>query len=146
MARKIFYTSQIEIQADADRVFALIADFDSYHRWNPWLVSAGGRCEVGEIVEAQVVLGRRVMTVQHRVLEVVPGRRLKWCDMGWFTRFAYGERCRSIEVVAAGTVLYRNELPITGPLARLADWFTGSAVRRGMLAENQALKRAAEAA
>ena len=141
MFGKIFYSTEIEVNADADTVFSVIADFDNYHRWNPWLLSAEGKCAVGEIVDVNVRLGRRVMNVKHRVLDVVPGRHLRWCDMGWFTLFAYGERARSIEPLKSGGVLYKNQLPITGVFRSLADRFTGKAVRDGMHAENMALKQ-----
>lgn len=146
MFREIFYSTHIDINADADDVFAVIADFDGYNRWNPWLIQAQGQCREGEIADVTVRLGAKTMKVKHKVLEVVPGKRLRWCDMGWFTLFAYGERSRSIEALPGGGVRYRNELPITGPLRALADMFTGKAVREGMAAENLALKQFVEAA
>lgn len=140
MFGKVFYSTEIEINADAEAVYGVIADFGNYHRWNPWLIQAQGQCREGEIVDVTVRLGAKTMKVKHKVLEVVPGKRLRWCDMGWFTLFAYGERSRSIEALPGGGVRYRNELPITGPLRVLADMFTGKAVREGMAAENLALK------
>ncbi|MGY8775887.1 SRPBCC domain-containing protein [Spongiibacter tropicus] len=138
------YTTELHINADAEAVYAAIADFNSYSQWNPWLIQAGGVCAEGELVDVTVRLGRRVMSVQHKVLETVPGRVLRWCDLGWFTKAAYGERCRTIEPLATGGVRYRNELPVTGPLAWLAHLFTGRALQQGMQAENEALKRFVE--
>ena len=70
MFPKFHYTTELHINADAEEVYAAIADFNSYSQWNPWLIQASGVCAEGELVDVTVRLGRRVMSVQHKVLAV----------------------------------------------------------------------------
>ena len=118
--------------------------FDNISAWNPWILKAESKAAVGEIVTVEVVLGKRTMTVQHKILDMEPNRLFRWCDLGWFAAVACGRRCRTMEPLPGGSTRYINELPITGPLAWLADMFTGKQVQAGMAMENEALKQYVE--
>lgn len=138
-------TSEAVIHAPPAVVYELIADVDRYAEWNPWNLRAwGGPAAEGRIVTMIVKLGRRTMTVRHRVLVSRPGQRLVWRDLGWFTGLASGVRARDLEVDPAGT-RYRVTLVITGPLWWLVRRLYGEHLESGMSAETEALKRAAEA-
>jgi hypothetical protein len=67
-----------------------------------------------------------------------------WCDLGWFTKLAYGERGRYIRR-QGDAVHYRVELNITGPLAWLVKWQMEPTLKQGIEAETLALKQRAEA-
>lgn len=49
------------------------------------------------------------MTVRHKVITMQPNEHFAWCDMGWFTRFAYGERSRYIRDACNAQVNCRVE-------------------------------------
>jgi hypothetical protein len=133
------------IRARPDDVFRVMTDFDRYAEWNPWIVKARGTAKEGEIVTIRIKLGgRSPMRVRHRILTIVPGAELRWCDLGWFTAIAYGERTRRVEPLADGGVTYRAELTIRGIGWRLVRALHGRALAEGMKAETDALKRRAE--
>lgn len=133
------------IRARPDDVFRVMTDFDGYADWNPWIVKARGTAKEGEIVTIRIKLGRRPMRVRHRILTVVPGVELRWCDLGWFTAIAYGERTRRLEPLPAGDgVAYRAELTIRGVGWRLVRALHGRALAEGMKAETAALKQRVE--
>jgi hypothetical protein len=133
------------IHARPEAVFQLLTDFDGYASWNPWIIQAHGVAREGEIVTIRIKLGRRPMRVRHRILAVVPGVELRWCDLGWFTAIAYGERTRRLEPLAGGGgVKYRAELTIAGIGWRLVRALHGRSLEEGMKAETAALKRHAE--
>jgi hypothetical protein len=46
MFEKVFHT-EIEIDAEAERVWEVLTDFSSYHEWNPMIRRASGELQVG---------------------------------------------------------------------------------------------------
>lgn len=131
---------EMAIAAAPERVFDVITDFNAYAYWNPWVVRAEGRAvEDGEVV-VRVKLGARFMNVHHRVLTVRPGVEFRWCDKGWFTALAYGQRARFLEARAGGTH-YRVELTVSGIMAGFVGKTMGRALREGLVAETMALKK-----
>ncbi len=140
----VVYRVDTVVSAPPDRIYALLTDLPGYARWNPWVTRAQGGTSPGDEVQVDVLLGSTRMAAKHVVLIGVPGRRFCWKDAGWNSWFVYGQRCRTLTTRPDGTVLVSNELLIDGILSGRADHFMGKAMRDGMQAENDALKRAAE--
>jgi uncharacterized protein YndB with AHSA1/START domain len=136
-------TSETRIAAPPAAVFEAMTDLDGYARWNPWNVRGAGRAVEGELVDITVKLGRRTPHVRHRILEVKPHERFQWCDVGWFTRVAYGQRTRTLQPDGDG-VRYHVELTVSGPLAWLVKWQMGRDLERGLAEETAALKKFVE--
>lgn len=138
------WVEEAVINAPADTVFSLITDFSGYHNWNPWVVSASGGCVEGNdkvVVTADV--GGRLGQYRHKILTVQRPSVFVWCDLGWFTVLAYGERRREL-AEANGQTHYRVSLTVTGSFAWLVKALLGASLAKGLKAETQALKRAAE--
>ncbi len=72
-------TSSIEIEAPVHEVWAVLVDFASYPRWNPFIVAAEGRVAVGERLRLrmQPTIGA-AMVLRPTVVESVAARRLRW--------------------------------------------------------------------
>jgi uncharacterized protein YndB with AHSA1/START domain len=134
----------IAIDAPPETVYRAITDFGRYAEWNPWVCEAAGRADEGEVVRIAVKLGSRKTRVRHRILTHRPSAEFCWCDLGWFTALAYGERARHLDPSAGGGTAYRVELRVTGPAVRLVEKRLGRALADGLRAETQALKRRAE--
>jgi hypothetical protein len=132
------------IRARPETVYGLLADVARYSEWNPWNIRGEGTAAPGQVITITAKLGKREMKVNHRILVMEPNQRFVWCDLGWFTMLAYGERARYLSRNGDG-VHYRVELTITGPLAWLVKWQMLRALETGMQAETDALKRVAEA-
>lgn len=128
------------IQASAQEVYQAVSQLDTYQLWNPWVIHCtNGNAKVGEFSQVQVKLGHKLMSVKHKIIERSPYRRFVWCDTGWFTWFAFGQRARDIETCDNG-VNYTVELTITGPLAFIAKWLYCSQLNEGLDAETAGLK------
>ncbi len=136
----------IEIHAKPERIFEIMTDFESYASWNPWVTEAHG-ASAGEGDELWVIadLGRFRQKVRHRILVHRPNVEFRWCDVGWFTALAYGQRARFVEPTENG-VRYRVELTVSGVGASLVELILGKALRKGLKAETDALKARAETA
>ncbi|MFI4981246.1 MAG: SRPBCC domain-containing protein [Nevskiales bacterium] len=141
--------AETRIAAPAKTVYAVVADLPNYAKWNPWnLRCEGGEVREGAVFTVTVLLNGKTMTVQHKVLKMQPDVNFTWCDMGWFTRFAYGERSRTISPCmdgGNGEVVCQVELSISGPLSWVAHRMYGKAIRQGMALELAGLKQYAEA-
>ncbi len=131
------------IKAKPEQVYDAITAFDAYSLWNPWLIKAQGVCQVGEDIVVDVVLGKKIQQYHHEILKIDRPNLFHWCDKGWFTIFAYGDRLRTLESVAEGTA-YKVELTIVGPLAFFAKWLLGKSLEEGMTREADALKKYVE--
>jgi hypothetical protein len=136
-------TETIEINAPAQTVYDVLVDFEQYSQWNPWIVKAQGSAEAGAIVDVWGKVGGKVSHFQHKVLANQPPLLFHWCDLGFFTHFAYGERKRELTEIEGKTQL-SVELKVTGVFAFLADWLYGKSLRQGMAEEITALKLRAE--
>jgi uncharacterized protein YndB with AHSA1/START domain len=142
--RAELWSIEVKVNAPPRRVWEVLTDFEAYSQWNPWLIEAHGHAAVGERVDVQVVLGSQTRTARHRVYAVEPARRLCWRDAGATTLFATGSRCRVLEPDGAGGTVLRVELHVGGAFRRTARRKYGAAIRRGLDAETEALRRQAE--
>lgn len=132
--------SELEIEAEPLAVYNVIADLVSYKEWNPFnTANVEGPVAEGDTFSVNSNLGDRKMTVTHRMLEMKPGRKFKWCDTGFFTHFAYGERTRYLIETEHGTN-YRCELKISGILSWIVNRQFSRQMQSSMDAEAEALK------
>jgi hypothetical protein len=135
---------QTIVNASSDTVFNVITELATYKEWNPWIVEASGIPEEGQLIEVKVKMGAKIISAQHRILVSKPNIEFRWCDVGWFTRLAYGERARFIKPLANGGVEYRVDLTVTGFLWWFVKLVYGKSMEAGLKAETNALKERAE--
>lgn len=139
----ITITRHCHIQAPPDKVFAVITDFSRYCHWNPWIVSARGECRVGADVVVMARLGGQDSEYHHRILAIEAPTLFHWCDEGWFTRLAYGDRKRTLVANGTGTD-YTVTLRVTGVMSWLVKLLYGRHLEKGMTLETEALKHVVE--
>ena len=135
---------QTIVNASSDTVFNVITELETYKEWNPWIVEASGIPDEGQLIEVKVKMGAKIISAQHRILVSKPNIEFRWCDVGWFTRLAYGERARFIKPLANGGVEYRVDLTVTGFLWWFVKLVYGKSLETGLQAETNALKERAE--
>lgn len=131
------------IDAPVEIAYNLSTDLLRYTEWNPWTIFASHKAEIGGFANITVVLGKKQMVVKHKILEMKPNERFVWCDTGFFTYFAFGQRIRTFRKTENGT-FYRCELKVTGILSFFAKMLYQEKIRVGMIAESDALKQTAE--
>ncbi|HEY9036046.1 MAG TPA: SRPBCC domain-containing protein [Pseudomonadales bacterium] len=138
------YAEERTVAASAETVWDIIADLPRYAEWNPWIYHAEGDIRKNSAVTVSAQFGKQGGTYQHRMIAAERPSLFHWCDVGWFTVFADGERIRNITPIDETHCLYRVELRVTGMAAALADRFYGDFMRGGLKAESNALKQRAE--
>lgn len=136
---KNFYT-EIEIEAESEEVWLVLADNEKYPEWNPYHVRVEGTLEVGEelLIEIHKPNGNQ-LTIEPRVFRVIPGRELAWG--GGVPGLFFGEHIFLLERIAPGrTKLIQKETfdGIFVPFAELGS------IKAGYERMNEALKRRVE--
>ncbi|MHB8574649.1 MAG: SRPBCC family protein [Dehalococcoidia bacterium] len=71
--------AEIDIDAPAERVWALLTDFASFPAWNPFIRRATGALQPGTRLNVHLrLLGKRTLTFKPVVTMVEPNRELRW--------------------------------------------------------------------
>jgi hypothetical protein len=71
--------TEVEINAPPQRVWRILADFESYPRWNPFFVSAQGSLRAGGNVDVVMQpVGKSSQSFSPTILEVRDGQQLAW--------------------------------------------------------------------
>lgn len=143
--RKVIDT-QLEIGAGKDRVWQVLADFDSYARWNPMIRRASGRAVPGSRLkvcfqppgQARARIFRPVLTV------VDPGRELRWTADRSFPGFFGMEHYWTLSALSDGRTRLIHGVFFTGIIGFLAAVVLQRMISRAFEEMNLAHKAHAE--
>ena len=95
--------TEIDIDASPEQVWGVLADFERYREWNPFIVSVDGSAEVGARLTVRMQpVGARAITLRPTVLEVVHGRHLCWLGRLGLPSIFDAEHDFSLEPAAGG--------------------------------------------
>jgi hypothetical protein len=73
------YVSEIDIDATPARVWQVLCDLDAYREWNPFILQASGRAEVGSRLTLHMQpVGGSVRVLRPMVVEARDGELLHW--------------------------------------------------------------------
>ncbi|MDD5712722.1 MAG: SRPBCC domain-containing protein [Smithellaceae bacterium] len=137
--------TQIEIDATAESVWSLLADFSGYSRWNPFIRSIEGRLEIGGKLNAFLKPpGTRGMRFRPVLLAAEANRELRWKGRLLLPGLFDGEHYFIINRRPDGGVVFRQGETFSGILVPLLRRSLDDATRRGFIAMNEALKHEAE--
>jgi hypothetical protein len=140
--------AEIEIDAPAERVWDVLVDVGAYGEWNPFMTSVTGQVAPGSRLRVRLEApGTKARTVDLRVREVDPPRRLRWT--GAFPRYhvpglLIGERVIELEPLPGDRVRVVNTTTFRGLLVWAIRWMY--AYESGFDSMNRALKRRVETA
>ena len=143
MAKRL--RAQIEIEADAERVWQVLTNFGAYSEWNPFMTQAEGAAVVGERVTIRMQpQGGRAVTFRPTVLEAVPGKRLRWLGRLLLPGIFDGDHSFTIEPLGEGRVRMIQEELFRGVLTSLLARSLDRGTQPAFELMNRALKRRAE--
>jgi len=92
--------TEIEIDAPAERVWAVLLDFERFSDWNPFIRSIRGQALVGSRLDVLLgASGTRPMRFRPTVKAVVPNRELRWLGRVGLPRLFDGEHIFQIEAL-----------------------------------------------
>jgi hypothetical protein len=136
--------TEIRIDAPPERVWQVLSDLAAYPAWNPFVVQAEGRAEVGTrlTLRLQPAVGRAT-TVRPTVTEARAGARLRWLGRFGLPGVLDADHSFVLEPAGSGTRFVQEER-FSGALVP----FVARTLERGTLPAfvlmNEALKRRAE--
>jgi hypothetical protein len=138
--------TSIDIDAPAEAVWAVLTDLGAYPEWNPFSVRADGEVAVGAtLVLVMQPVGARRTTVRPTVLEVEPGRRLRWRGRLGVAAVFDADHSIALDEQADGVRLTQTET-FRGVLVRFLARSLRSHTLPAFDAMNEALKQRVERA
>lgn len=137
--------TEIEINASAQRVWAVLVDFASYPKWNPFIKSVVGIPEQGARLQIQVQpADGKIMRFSPNVLTVQAERELSWLGRLIIPGLFDGTHHFLIEPLAEGKVRFEQSERFSGLLVGLLPASLMHDTKRGFEEMNRALKTRAE--
>ena len=135
----------IEIDAPAERVWQVVSDFGKYADWNPFIVRAAGAVRVGERLDITISApGMKPVTFRPRVLDVEPGRLVRWKGEFKLPGLFDGRHALIVDALDGGRSRFTTHEDVSGILLPfLAKVMTAS--QQGFELMARAVKTRAEA-
>ena len=138
--------SEIEIDASAERVWGVLANFASYPQWNPFIRHISGELKVGERFEVRLEPpDSRGITLRPTVLRAEPNRELRWLGHLFVPGLFDGEHSLFIQPLEENRVRFIQSEMFKGVLVPLLARSLDTNTLRGFEEMNGALKERAEA-
>lgn len=136
----------LEIDAPPERVWDVLADFEHYDDWNPFIRSIRASMEAGAKVDFKAHAGGRVVDIQARMLRVNRHQGFRWkgprsTALG---RVFRGEHYFDLEPLEEGRTRFIHGEHFGGLIPRLAGGFLRRRLSPAYEAMNRALKKRAE--
>jgi hypothetical protein len=136
--------TEIIINASAEKVWGIMADFEKFPQWNPFIVKLEGRPEVNTRLRAELKNGNRVSVFKPKVLVAEKNKAFEWLGSLPIPGIFNGHHYFRIESLNAGQVKFIHGEEFTGLLAGVILNKIGEQTRAGFIAMNKALKEWAE--
>jgi len=134
-----------DIDAPAEKVWEILADWGDYPRWNPFIRSVSGYPAVGATLE--VYLAIKAGKLQHFTPQLTgfdPGREIRWLGRLWRPHVFDGEHRLLIEPLDGERVRFTQQEVFRGVLVPFLMAAIGKDTLQGFREMNQALKEEAE--
>lgn len=137
--------TETQIDAPAERVWAILTDFDAYPSWNPFMRRISGEARRGRTLYVRSEPpGTRPITIRATVLNVEPQRELRWLGRVLLPGLFDGEHVLEIERLDGGSVRFVQRERVIGLAVPILQRFVEAHLRAGFEAMNEALKVRAE--
>jgi hypothetical protein len=138
--------SEIEIDASAECVWAILTDFASYPQWNPFIRRISGELKVGERLEVRLEPpDTRGITMRPTILRAEPNLLMRWVGHLLVPGLFDGEHSLATESLGEDRVRFVQHEAFKGVLVRLLARSLDTNTLRGFEEMNEALKERAEA-
>ncbi len=139
--------THIDIAAPASLVWAILADFRTYRRWNPLIRAVLGQPWTGTRIEMQLRLqGGEDVSVCSTMVRVREPRELRWLERWVVPGLFKSERRFRIESLPEGGVRFHHGEQAWGIMVPLLNQRRRLRAKPGFDAMNNALKQRAERA
>jgi hypothetical protein len=134
--------TEIEISASPEAVWNILADFEKYEEWNPFINRIDGQAKKDSKIEIriQTPAGKK-RKYEPMVTKVDSGRELRWVGKSWLLN---GEHIFAIEQLQEGKIKFVHREVFDGLLSVFFGNSLDTDIRKGFEEMNSALKERAE--
>ena len=133
--------TEVEIAAPIDAVWETLTDLAAYPEWNPFIVSAQGRAEVGERLTNRMQLpGAKGITFKPTVTVVEPPVALEWLGRLGLPGIFDGRHRFDLTPSKSGGTLVTHSEQLDGILVRFMRMSLDTGTTAAFEAMNAALK------
>lgn len=137
--------TEVEIAAPALVVWESLTDLAAYEDWNPFIVSARGRAEVGEkLTNRMQPPGGKAITFKPTVTVVEPPVAFEWFGRLGLPGILDGRHRFELRASVDGNTILRHSETFDGLLVRLVRKSLDTTTMAGFDAMNAALKARVE--
>jgi len=134
--------TEIEIKAPAAKVWDVLADFDRYGDWNPFIKSISGDMSEGSRLRVTMQpVGGKPMTFRPTVLKTQVPHEFRWLGHLFVPGLFDGEHYFQIEEISEDTVRFIQGERFRGILVPLLWGSMESGTLAGFKAMNKALNK-----
>jgi len=133
--------TEIEIDAPAERVWAVLIDFERFPDWNPFIRRIHGNPQVGSRLDVLLgASGTRPLRFRPTVKAVVPNRELRWLGQLGLPGLFDGEHIFQIEPLGPMRSRFVQRERFRGLFVPLLARSLNRDARRGFEEMNRALR------
>ncbi len=133
--------TEITIQANPERIWEVLTNFENYSNWNPFIKSIQGTVQVGEkIVVRLEPPGAKGMTFKPQVLAFEKNKEFKWIGHLLFPGLFDGEHRFELIDNGNGTTTFIHAERFKGILVRMLSKMLDGSTLNGFRAMNERLK------
>jgi hypothetical protein len=138
-------TTSIIINATAEKVWAILTDFENYAHWNPFITSIAGAIKMGNSLQVSIAPPNgNTMKFKPTLLVVNEHKELKWKGKLLFKGLFDGEHKFEIIDNKNGTITFIQSENFAGVLVPLFAKTININTKNGFVLMNEKLKERAE--
>lgn len=144
MAKEI--KTQIIINASAEKIWAILTDFNNYPHWNPFIRSITGNLAVGASIKVELKApGSKAMTVKPKVVVFTKNKEFVWRGQILMPGIFTGEH--KFEIIDNGdaSCTFIQSEKFSGILIPFFTKMLDGSTTNGFNLMNEALKKISEA-
>lgn len=141
---KLIYT-EIRINAPAQKIWSVFADFEKYPEWNPFIKSLEGEPKKDSRISVMLQAPeKKPMLFKPRVLQFEKGKEFRWIGRFILPRLFDGEHTFLIRENSDGTCTFVQFERFRGILVPLLKKMLDITTKQGFEQMNEALKKRCE--
>ncbi len=134
--------TEILIEADIDKLWAILTDFDHYDKWNQFCPKAITTGKIGDTIDMTVYLDKQKPIVQREIMMDNAPYELGW-GLNWGILLK-SHRLQRLEIVEGGFVKYYTYDKLWGLLTPIVSWMYAKKIKEGFELTAMCLKAYAE--
>lgn len=140
-------TTEIIIDQPRGKIWNILTDFNSYPKWNPFIISCKGLLKIGGQLSVSIKPdGQKPMGMKPTIIHLQEGEAFVWHGKMFFPGVFEGKHSFALEKINDNQTRFIQSEKFSGLLATPILKIVGQSTVKGFNAMNQTLKQQCEKA